>query len=248
VGLVCSNDAKSCYDLIGHTQAAMAMRRMGVTKEAINCIFTTLQEAAYRVRTGYGDSTSSYGRQLSGTPVHGICQGNGAGPAIWAVLSSPLLDIQRNKRFGFYFFTPISESTFMNNSDSVQSLEQGAPYQDLIQCMQQAVDSWEGGLMVTSGAIVPSKTYWYLVDFSWSGGKWRYKKISECSGDITVGNLDGNRETLRRVKTDMAEETLSEVGGSRPWDIRAEVCAAYWQRCCKAWGLGPAPHHIYLKV
>jgi hypothetical protein len=27
-GAVCSNDAKSCYDLIGHTQAALSMQRV----------------------------------------------------------------------------------------------------------------------------------------------------------------------------------------------------------------------------
>jgi hypothetical protein len=91
MGAVCSNDAKSCYDLIGHAQAAMTMRRMGVPKVAVGCIFTMLQEAIHRVRTGYGDPSDSYGGKPSGIPMHGICQGNGAGPAIWAVLSSPLM-------------------------------------------------------------------------------------------------------------------------------------------------------------
>jgi hypothetical protein len=50
-GAVCSNGAKSCYNLIGHTQASLAMRRMGVPKSAVDCIFTTLQETTHRVRT-----------------------------------------------------------------------------------------------------------------------------------------------------------------------------------------------------
>jgi hypothetical protein len=94
---VCSNDAKSCYDLIGHTQAAMAMHRMGVPKPAVDCIFTTLQEAIHKVRIGYGDSSDYYGGTSDNILMHGICQGNGAGPAIWVVMSSPLLDIQRKK-------------------------------------------------------------------------------------------------------------------------------------------------------
>jgi hypothetical protein len=108
-GVVCLNDAKSCYDLIGQTQASLAMRRMGVPKSAVDCIFMTLQEANHRVHTGYRDFTASYGGNKENTPMHGICQGNGAGPAIWAILSSPLLDIQREKGFGFYFFTPLSK-------------------------------------------------------------------------------------------------------------------------------------------
>jgi hypothetical protein len=50
-GAVRSNDAKSCYDLIGHTQAALSMQRVGVPKSIINCLFTTLQDAIHKVRT-----------------------------------------------------------------------------------------------------------------------------------------------------------------------------------------------------
>jgi hypothetical protein len=52
---VCSNDVKSCYDLIGHAQASLAMQRMGIPISLVDCLFTTLQEAIHRVRIGYGD-------------------------------------------------------------------------------------------------------------------------------------------------------------------------------------------------
>jgi hypothetical protein len=54
-GAICSNDAKACYDLIGHTMASIAMQRMGVPKAAVNCMFFTLQMAKHKVRTGYED-------------------------------------------------------------------------------------------------------------------------------------------------------------------------------------------------
>jgi len=83
-GAVCSNNAKSCCDLIGHTQASLVMQQMGVLKAMVDCIFTMLQEAIHHVHTGYGDSSLSYGKQRWLTPLHGIGQGNGAGPLIWA--------------------------------------------------------------------------------------------------------------------------------------------------------------------
>jgi hypothetical protein len=43
-GAICSNDAKACYDLIGHTTALIAMQRMGVPKAAVDCMFSTLQK------------------------------------------------------------------------------------------------------------------------------------------------------------------------------------------------------------
>jgi hypothetical protein len=38
--------------------------------------------------------------------------------------------------------------------------------------MQSALDHWEGGLKATGGALVPEKSYWYLIDFTaqWNRG------------------------------------------------------------------------------
>ncbi len=69
-GAICSNNAKSCYDLIGHTQASLSMQRVGVPKNIINCIFSTLQEAIHKVRTGYGDSKAHYGGKVWLVPIH----------------------------------------------------------------------------------------------------------------------------------------------------------------------------------
>lgn len=59
-GALRSNDSNSCYDLIGHTQASLAMQCLGVSKAAVDCLFPTLQEATHQVWTGYGDSSSYY--------------------------------------------------------------------------------------------------------------------------------------------------------------------------------------------
>jgi hypothetical protein len=109
-GAICSNDAKSCYDLIGHTQASLSMQRVGVPKSIINCLFTTLQDAMHQVRTGFGDSKESYGGSVWLIPIHGIGQGNGAGPAIWAVVNTPLLKVLREKGHGFEGVCPISST------------------------------------------------------------------------------------------------------------------------------------------
>jgi hypothetical protein len=53
-GAICSNDAKACYNLIGHAQASLCMQRQGVPKSAVQCLFTTLQKATHCVRTSYG--------------------------------------------------------------------------------------------------------------------------------------------------------------------------------------------------
>ncbi len=59
-GALCCNDAKSCYDLIGHSQASLSMQRVGVPKAAVDCMFSTLQLAKHYVHTGLGDSIRYY--------------------------------------------------------------------------------------------------------------------------------------------------------------------------------------------
>lgn len=202
-GAICSNNAKSCYDLIGHTQASIIMQQHGVPKSVVDCLFTTLQDVEHRVRTGYGDSEILYGGPGWVKPFHGIGQGNGAGPAIWAVVSTPLLNLLRSKGFGFTYTSPLSQTTrgfvgytFVDNTDLLQVLPVNRTSAEAMHKLQQAVDTWEGGLRAACGAIVPEKTFWSLVDFSWSGGQWRYKTIKECPGDLFANDIQGNRKTL----------------------------------------------------
>jgi hypothetical protein len=182
-GAICSNDAKSCYDLIGHTQASLSMQQVGVPKNIINCLFTTLQEAVHTVRTGFGDSKASYGGKVWLVPIHGIGQGNGAGPAIWAVVSTPLLNVLRQKGFSCEILCPLSSQffrfvgyAFVDDTDIIQSVLQETP--DLArEQLQAAIDTWESSLKATCGAIVPEKTVWWLVSFKWNGTSWSYASI-----------------------------------------------------------------------
>jgi hypothetical protein len=194
-GAICSNDAKSCYNLIGHTQASLSMQRVGVPKHIINCLFTTLQDAVHKVRTGFGDSKESYGGKVWLVPIHGIGQGNGAGPAIWAVVSTPLLNVLHQKGFGCEIICPLSSEyfrfvgyAFVDDTDIIQSSLHENPDQARLQ-LQQAIDTWEFSLKATCGAIIPEKTVWWLVSFQWSGTSWQYAGIQDSPGDLYVNDI-----------------------------------------------------------
>lgn len=127
-GAICSNDAKACYDLIGHAQASLCMQRQGVPESAVKCLFTTLQEVTHCIKTAFGDSHLTYGGPGWIKPLHGIGQGNGGGPPIWAVMSTTLLNTLRSKGLGFSMPSPISNEklsfvgySFVDDKDTVQS-------------------------------------------------------------------------------------------------------------------------------
>ncbi len=66
----------------------------------------------FYLRTGYGDSTGYPGgsNNLFGVTrkTQGMCQGNGAAPAVWIVTSIPMIAAQQRKDHGAHFVAPIS--------------------------------------------------------------------------------------------------------------------------------------------
>ena len=98
---------------------------------------------------------------------------------------------------------------FVDDCDMVQtapSVQESG--EDILPQVQQATDCWEGLLKASGGAISPTKSFWYLVDYVYTGGKWRYRSKDEMPGDLTVLDAAGVRQTLTRHEPDHAEKTL----------------------------------------
>ena len=107
--LLCSNDAKSCYDRIIHAIASMAMQRLGLPIEPITCMIITIQQMEHIIRTGFGDSDMTMsGAEETDIPFQGILQGNGSGPVLWLAVSSPLIEMMRTRGHGIKYQTPLS--------------------------------------------------------------------------------------------------------------------------------------------
>ena len=171
-GALVSNDAKSCYDRIAHSVAAIAMRRMGVSKSAAETMLSTIQDLRHYIRTTFGDSAIHLDPKDVYDLVHGIGQGNAAGPAIWVAISSVLLDILREKNLGAKFTSAILKEcrqvvgfALVDDTDLITSRRTGESINDVLKRMQQSVDLWEGTLRATGGALSPEKSFWYWVDF-----------------------------------------------------------------------------------
>jgi len=90
---LCSNDAKSCYDRIVLIIAALCLCRLGAPPKATESMISTLAQLRHQVRSAFGTSDMSQGQEDWPEPVAGIGQGNGAGPQIWAAVSTPLFEI-----------------------------------------------------------------------------------------------------------------------------------------------------------
>jgi hypothetical protein len=202
---VCSNDAKSCYDRIVHTVASLCMQRLGVNEHACFTMFATLQALQHHVRTAFGETANGYG--ALGIPLHGVGQGNGAGPAIWLAITMPLIAMLRKAGFGLQVVTPISQETatlacfaYVDDVDSIHAPLEGETLNDITAGMQRMLDTWTGGLHATGGMIESSKSYWYLIDFKWNRRKmsWEYKSIQETPATIYLRQPGQSEIPLQR--------------------------------------------------
>jgi hypothetical protein len=96
--------------------------------------------------------------------------------------------------------------------------------------MQRVVDMWEGLLRVTGGALRDDKSYWYLLDFKFHQGWWKYKSKKELPGDIDIKVVDSRgrpRKKLTRLEPSEARETLGVfVAMDGNWRQQMEVLIA----------------------
>lgn len=212
---LCSNDARRCYDRIVHSVASMAMRRMGVGKQATQTMLKAIQQLRHHIRTAYGDSDTFQEPKGTSDIVHGIGQGNGAGPAIWLAISTVLFDTLRNEGYGADICQAIDGDVkravgfaIVDDTDLIQD----SPNDDILSVktkMQEALDLWEGALRASGGALVPSKSFWYLVDFNFDKhGQWHYATIDDSPADIYMNNKDQVREKVERLEPHEARRTL----------------------------------------
>jgi len=158
------------------------MYQCSVPKPAPVCMFNTLQHLHHHVHTLYSNSEVWGSTEIWGVPVSGIGQCNGASPQIWAIISTPILDLLRQEGYGAAFKAGISNNTisfvgylFVNDTDLIQTGPNiASTCKDIIPLMQAALDTWSLGLQTTGRALVPTKSFWYTIDFWWNSGKWKY--------------------------------------------------------------------------
>jgi len=211
---LCSNDAKSCYDRIVLLIAALCLCRLGASTTSITSMISTLYQMEHHIRTSFGDSTKAGNQKKWGQPIAGIGQGNGAGPQIWAAVSSPLFELLQQQGFFANIIGAISLHTrklmgftFVDDTDLCvthpsNSVKQVATH------MQGSITTWEGLLCATGRALVLDKCFWYLINFESRHGKWYYCSTTSTPASLFVHDHHGRRTIIPQLETSKARRTL----------------------------------------
>lgn len=220
---MCCNDMKQNYDRIVHTPAALALRRVGIKAGPINCMFRMIQNLAHFVKTGHGISTACFSRtihiakDLSAIPIQGIGQGNGCGPASWVVVSSPILDMLRNRNIGWQTVSPITNTvntissfSYVDDTDTIEGARMSSDNHVAVTGrLQKAMEVWCGGIQATGGEISPEKSFWMLIDYKFrSDGTPVYRRSSEAPAMVHMTSVDGTVHEIQRIEPNEAIMTL----------------------------------------
>ena len=75
----------------------------------------------------------------------------------------------------------------------------------MLQQHQRVVNTLEGTLRATSGALRPDKSYWYMIEYDHTGNRWLYRSINQLLGAITVKVSDRSRQRLLRLEPNQAK-------------------------------------------
>jgi hypothetical protein len=86
----------------------MIFQAFGMPITAIELMLGAIENVKIFLQMGFGDSTSFAGGGIR-IETQGLCQGNGAAPAEWAVISICILRLHSKKRHGAKFLCPISK-------------------------------------------------------------------------------------------------------------------------------------------
>ena len=219
--VIMSNDAWGCYDRIAHIAILLALGRLGIPRPPILAMLETIQKMQHYIRTAFRESTQSYGGDPLKPATQGILQGNGAGPAGWFAICSIMIDCMKAEGYGYADVSAISQHAmnlvcfaFVDDTDLVHStFDPSLTSAELFDEAQAALLTWESLLSATGGALKPSKSYWYYLDYSCVRGVWKPKRIQDAPGELILHNK-GTPYTIQRLEMHEAREALGIM--SRP--------------------------------
>jgi len=214
---VASVDFRTCYDSVGHPPASIASQRLGAPSSVLSTIFRSIQNMRIFLRTAHGDSTSAYGGPpSSGLPFQGVCQGNGAGPALWLATSIPLIENLRRHGHLSTFTCPVSGTStsqvgliFVDDCDLLAFGSHPTPVDVVVAALQHNVLLWQGSIRVTGGSLAENKCSWGLLAYQRRGNRWLLHNDVSSPTSLFILDATGQRKPIRRIGP---QEGLSVVG------------------------------------
>ena len=213
-------DTDNCYNRIAHVIASLVFQAFGVPLSASEAMLTTIQEMKFFLQTGFGDSTDFASLTLS-IKTQGLCQGNGASPAGWAVVSICILSAHKKKGHSAHFTCPITKLKnhitgiiYVDDTDLVHfRMDEDQGKDEAFFHLQEVITNWGKLLLATGGALKPIKCFFHLISFAWKeDGSWFYKNNEEDEEfQAKVPLADGSFGDIQHLGINKPIKTLGSM-------------------------------------
>jgi hypothetical protein len=212
-------DASNCYDRIVHAMALLIFQAFKVPTTAVELMLGAIENRKFFLRTGFRDSALFSGGGIS-IKTQGLCQGNGAAPAGWAVISICIIGAHRKKGHGAKFLCPITQLQhhllailYVNDTDLLHiNLTKNKSIDKVHWAIQESANSWGNLLIATGGALQPAKCFYSIISFDWNNRDWSYaSNASKGELGITVPLLGSGSASIDHKPVEHAEKTLGAM-------------------------------------
>ena len=219
---IASVNASNCYDRIAHAMASLVFQAFGVLAMEVESMLGTIENMIFFLRTGFGDSTSFTEGGIS-IKTQGMCQGNGASPAGWAVISICILGAHGRKGHGAKFICPVtklekhlSAILYVDDMDILHiDLTKNEKVDEVHQRIQESVNSWGNLLIATGGALQPAKCFYSIILFEWVNSGWRYaSNENDAELGVSMPLPGGRRVGIGHKLVSHAEKMTPPDGNS----------------------------------
>jgi hypothetical protein len=199
--------------------ASLIFQAFGVPRTAIESMLGAIENMKFFLQMGFGHSTLFAGGGIS-IKMQGLCQGNGALPAGWAVISICILQAHGKKGHGAKFICPItnlkqhlSAILYIDDMENLHiDLTKDESINNVHVAIQDSVNSWGNLLIATGGVLQPNKCFYSIISFEWINSKWKYANNSERDNlGITVPLPSGQNVPISHKRVTHAEKTLGAM-------------------------------------
>jgi hypothetical protein len=137
-----SADADKCYDCINHIIMLLLLLAIVSCIGNIVAMLHPIQIMKFFQKIVQGDFMTFMGGRGKDNPLQGLCQGNGAAPACWLMLSSILTHYYQRQGFGSRIISPMSGAIinflgeiYVNDTDLIITW----PEFDTTLCLQEGL-------------------------------------------------------------------------------------------------------------
>jgi hypothetical protein len=208
-----SANVDKCYGRINHIVMSLLLLAIVGSIGSVVAMLFPIQTMKFFQRTARGDSTTFVGGCGKENPLQELCQGNGAGPACWLMLSSILMHCYERQGFISRIISPISGAMVnflgemcVDDTDLIITRPEFTTEQQTQEGLRDAAWAWELGLNATGSAINPEKSRWIYAGYKGTNGCWAYAPQPDLTMKIPLP--EGSPATISQGEVSTAEKSL----------------------------------------